>query len=79
MTTSALIVDALLNKEVEMICPFKNNTVDEHITGRWDCVEDNCALWDDGNKCCSVKSITIELIKLNERFEDATSIRGGKV
>jgi len=39
----------------------------------WYC-NDGCALWDDGNKGCSFKSIVIEVIKLNERLEDTASM-----
>ena len=51
-----------------MMCPYRFYIKSEVLTK--DCLEDDCAFWDDGNKCCCRKSMIIELIKLNERLED---------
>ena len=31
------------------------------------CQKTECAIWDGANKCCSVKSVAMELIRGNER------------
>ncbi len=60
---------------MKLICPLIDKRLDIPTT----CYIERCQLWDDGNKCCSLKSISIELIKLNEGIRDvSTSPRGGK-
>jgi hypothetical protein len=52
-----------------MMCPFTSTF------GVVGCIEE-CALWDDGNKCCCFKSISMELIKINEGIQDASTRTG---
>jgi hypothetical protein len=46
-----------------MICPLQNKI--EVTDWQRDCVTTECAWWDSGNNCCVMKSLLIELIKVN--------------
>jgi hypothetical protein len=45
-------------------CPFAQQQYGEEL-GQAKC-SPNCELWCDGEKCCSIKLIGMELIKLGE-------------
>jgi hypothetical protein len=45
-----------------MVCPI----ISANDTGNVECVKENCAWWDNGNKCCAVLSLVVELIKTGE-------------
>lgn len=45
-----------------MLCPLASKEIVDR-----DCQTQECAWWDNGNSCCAVLSICIELIGLGEK------------
>jgi hypothetical protein len=44
-----------------------------------ECVQNQCAWWDHGNKCCAVLGLVVEVIKASEYNQPATRVIEHKV